>query len=460
MRLNNSLSVIAAAAVAVLTSNAAYAQTAANLNALKGLVPVSALLNSPQGKAALAANLKVTGDIQNGTSSMPALEPFPQAQAQALRDADITGANGYQLADGLGTKLGSDYQSLAKCTQSTMSMSILHCTNITPNIGTLITYSLAVTGLDGSSAKYFLADEMVVTKHSAVPASPAAIAIMKEADGTTDVFGKAYGKPAGSPGADPIGDSRPFQTEPKVTKYSGLDFFGASSDNEDYLVGPAQNLVASPAYPSGHTVYGTTEALLFAFMVPERFPQMVTRGAEYGNSRIVVGAHYAMDVIGGRTLAYYDMAQLLAEKPDYLGLKVMKLTPVTNFQASLEDAGTDLRSALEKACGGTIAACAAEDSSRFSNAATNAAFYEATLTYGLPVVYPAQAGKSENIAAIAPEAGYILNAAFPRLSLAQADHILTSTEGPGGGFLDNGSAFGVYSRLDLVKAGAEAEANK
>jgi hypothetical protein len=29
---------------------------------------------------------------------------------------------------------------------------------------------------------------------------------------------------------------------------------------------------------------------------------------------------------------------------------------------------------------------------------------------------------------------------------------LTATEGPGGGFLDNGSAFGVYSRLDLYRA--------
>jgi hypothetical protein len=40
--------------------------------------------------------------------------------------------------------------------------------------------------------------------------------------------------------------------------------------------------------------------------------------------------------------------------------------------------------------------------------------------------------------------------------LAQADEILTKTEGPGGGFIDNGSAFGVYSRLDLYRAVEEA----
>ncbi len=455
MRLTNSLSTLAMTAIVAFSAAAANAQTTTNLNALKGLAPFSALLNTPAGKAALAGNLRVTGEIQNGTSNMPALQPFPQQQAQALKDADVTSANGYQLADGLGTRLGGAYQSLTKCSIKTSS--VLNCTNIAPNIATLIGYTFAVASADAMSGKYFFANEMIVKNKAAIPVSAAAMAIMKAEDGTTDVFGKAYDKPAGSPGADPFGDSRPFQTEPKVTKYADPDFFGDPSDNQVYLVGPAQDLIASPAFPSGHTVYGTSESLLFAIMVPERFPQMVTRGAEYGNSRIVLGAHYAMDVIGGRTLAYYDVAQLLAEKPAYLGLKEMKTTPVTNFQASLKAARTEFRSALAKACGGTIAACAAEDSSRFSNPAVNQAFYEATLTYGLPVVYPAQAGKTEDVAAIAPEAGTILQAAFPKLTLAQADHILTTTEGPGGGFLDNGSAFGVYSRLDLVKAGIAAQ---
>jgi hypothetical protein len=63
----------------------------------------------------------------------------------------------------------------------------------------------------------------------------------------------------------------------------------------------------------------------------------------------------------------------------------------------------------------------------------------------LPVVYPNVAAATEDVGRLAPEAGYLLVAAFPSLTLAQADAILTATEGPGGGFLDNGSAFGVYS---------------
>jgi len=70
----------------------------------------------------------------------------------------------------------------------------------------------------------------------------------------------------------------------------------------------------------------------------------------------------------------------------------------------------------------------------------------------------AATSKSERlIAQLAPEAGYLLTAAFPSLTLAQADQILTETEGPGGGFLDRpGSPLAVYSRLNLYAAGKAA----
>jgi hypothetical protein len=77
-------------------------------------------------------------------------------------------------------------------------------------------------------------------------------------------------------------------------------------------------------------------------------------------------------------------------------------------------------------------------------------------TYGLPAVYEQNARRIEGVWHLAPEAGYLLTAAFPYLTLAQADEIPTKTEGPGGGFLDNGSAFGVYSRFDLYRAVEEA----
>jgi hypothetical protein len=63
---------------------------------------------------------------------------------------------------------------------------------------------------------------------------------------------------------------------------------------------------------------------------------------------------------------------------------------------------------------------------------------------------------AEDVGKLAPEAGYLLTAAFSSLTLEQADRILTETEGPGGGFLDDGSPFGVYSRLNLYAAAGRA----
>ena len=91
----------------------ADAQTAQNIAVLKGLAPVSALSNTTDGKAALAANFTVTGGIQTGAIRQPTLLPFAEQQQQALRDAFITDGNLAQLADGLGATLGAAYQARA-----------------------------------------------------------------------------------------------------------------------------------------------------------------------------------------------------------------------------------------------------------------------------------------------------------------------------------------------------------
>jgi hypothetical protein len=218
------------------------------------------------------------------------------------------------------------------------------------------------------------------------------------------------------------------------------------------------NLIKSPSYPSGHTTYGYTGALILAVLVPGRYQQMITRGAEYGNDRILMGAHYAMDVLGGRTLAMYDMAHLLANDPAYVGQSLQGARTIADFQAAIKLARADMTTALQAACGDTIEVCSREDTGRLSNPAADETFYDSTQTYNLPVVYPQNANKLEDVAKLAPEAGYLLTSAFPPLTLEQADQILTETEGPGGGFLDDGSAFGVYSRLNLYAAAGRVAA--
>ena len=444
-----SLLVAASILVCGLTPCRAEAQSTPNMAALQGLAPVSVLPGTAAGRAALAANLATTGAIQAGTLKQPILLPFPAQQQQALRDAFITSGNATELADGLGTRLGSAYQALAHYEDAGSF------TSVSPAVANLFAYTNETTASDSNAGKYFFANGTI---DGTVPAPPSAAAILTANGGVTDVFGKAYGMAAGSAGADAYGNSRPFQTEPSLTPITGADYFGAPSGNAAWLRGPAQDLTDSPSFPSGHATYGTMEAVLLALLVPERYQQEVTRAAEYGNDRVILGAHYAMDVIAGRTLALHDIAHLLANDPAYVGQPRRRTAVITDYRAALASARADLTAALQAGCGGTVAACAADDASRFSNAAANQALVEATQTYGLPVVYPGTAGRTEDVGKAAPEAGYLLTAAFPHLTLAEADDILTSTEGPGGGFLDDGSSFGVYSRLDLSAAARKAAA--
>jgi hypothetical protein len=427
----------------------AEAQSAAAMAALKGLAPVTALSKTAEGKAALAANYAVTGGIQNGAIRQSTLLPFAGQQQQALQDAFVTDANFAELADGLGTALGAGYLARAHYIDRTRH------TELSRAVSDVIAYANAITGSDASAGKYFFANATVDGK---TPVSAEALAILDGVRGETDMFGKNYGMPAGGPGADAYGNSRPFQTEPSVARIVGPDYLNVPADNGVYNRGPIMNLINSPSFPSGHTTYGYTGSVVLALLVPERYQEMIARGAEYGNDRILMGAHYAMDVLGGRTLALHDLAHLLADDPAYVGQAMKGAPTIKDFPAAVKAARADVAAVLQAACGKTIQECAREDTGRLSDPAANEAFYADTQTYGLPVVYPRQADAKENVGELAPEAGYLLTAAFPSLTLEQADRILTETEGPGGGFLDDGSAFGVYSRLDLYAASGRAAA--
>ena len=453
-------------AAASLATQAAYAQSAPNLTVLEGLVPVAVLSNTAEGKAALDANQRITTGIQMGTLRQPTLLPFADQQALALRDAFITDGNATELADALGTKLGALYQTKAHYDD------FEHFSSVSQNVADLLGYTNEVTKSDSNAGKYYFANR---TKDGKAPVSSEAAAIMDRVGGTTDVFGKAYGRLAGDPGSDAYGDARPLQTDPSLLAFRASDYFGKPSHSVDWLRGPSQNLTDSPSYPSGHTTYGYTESLILAILVPERYQQMIARGAEYGNNRIILGAHYAMDVLGGRTLSLHDVAHLLANAPGYIGRPLRNTAKLnemgqasnesvtlTDYPAALEAARADLDALFSAECGNALASCAAQDTSRFSNRWANAALIDATQTYGLPVVYPAQAA-AEDVGKLAPEAGRLLTAAFPKVTLDEANAILTATEGPGGGFLDNGSSFGVYSRLNLFAAAgraAELEASR
>lgn len=57
------------------------------------------------------------------------------------------------------------------------------------------------------------------------------------------------------------------------------------------------------SYPSGHTILGWCSALLLMEINPEHADTILARGMMYGESRVIVGAHWQSDVDAGRLVA-------------------------------------------------------------------------------------------------------------------------------------------------------------
>lgn len=73
---------------------------------------------------------------------------------------------------------------------------------------------------------------------------------------------------------------------------------------------PRAQVADSYDYPSGHTSWGTSVALVLAELMPERATQILARGRAYGDSRYICGAHNYSAVEAGRLAAASIVARL------------------------------------------------------------------------------------------------------------------------------------------------------
>ena len=252
-------------------------------------------------------------------------------------------------------------------------------------------------------------------------------------------------------GPTPYGDPRPFQTSsaiannPFTPANSSLIAYQIQQTNIGGYGQSWQSYEQSPSFPSGHSEIGNVNAIVFAILAPGYYQQLLQSGVDFGYSRNVFGAHYPLDVIGGRILATYVTAETLAgdnslyPSGTFTQGNLSSLSPA--MQAYLGGGGA---SPYAAACAnlvaclgnGTIPTAAA-----YTQAAQNYAYY---LTYDLPSVGPT------NLAPVVPADAYVLiETRFPYLSVAQLNEILATTELPSGGALDNGSG---WARLNLYAA--------
>jgi len=311
---------------------------------------------------------------------------------QAITDNMMSVDNASVVADGLGSRLNQIYQNAINSNAPLLSAT----GNITQLFRQADTLAQATAVFDKN---YFM-------------------------DGTIAVTG---GRTA---------DLRPFQVAPDRI--------------QNFAPGITASVIDNPAFPAGHSTIGYTQELLFATMVPERYQQLLTRASEYGDSRIVIGAHYPLDIIGGRIIGTYNVVQLLNNNPDYLNQTITgagngTVTTSPDFATLLANSTTDLRTLLQQGCGTDIATCAATGApDRFSSTQQNRSDYKFRLTYGLPSVGPT------DLPPVVPAgAEVLLKTRFPYLSSAQRRDVLATTELPSGVPLDHGSG---WARLNLYAA--------
>ncbi|RQT07372.1 phosphatase PAP2 family protein [Burkholderia contaminans] len=185
---------------------------------------------------------------------------------------------------------------------------------------------------------------------------------------------------------------------------------------------------------SGHTAEAVRDATTMAWLVPERFQEMISRGLELGENRILAGMHSPLDVIGGRMLA---LAVSAANLTAYAGDAQAAYTQA--HQTLQQLTGTSAATFSAFAHSGTTA------TDRFADYTANQAAFLRRMTLGFGAI------ESTNAPPVVPKgAEILLQTRFPYLSADQRRVVLKTTELPSGyPVMDDAEGWG---RLNLFAA--------
>ncbi|SBS40083.1 Serotype-specific antigen 1 precursor [Marinomonas spartinae] len=206
------------------------------------------------------------------------------------------------------------------------------------------------------------------------------------------------------------------------------------------------------AYPSGHTNAGYLAVMAYAYALPQRYSEMLTRASQLGESRIQAGMHSPVDVIGGRihalAVATYALSQrhiqadaqrAYNDSQSYFGQQAYADRQFLYYFAHnkvLHPQGLIL---------GDKVNTHVFDNNKFANHEAMKALYRSRLTYGF-----SQTGKLHQGPVVPAGAELLLATRQPYLSPAQRRAVLATTEVPSGyPILDQSNGWG---RLDLVTA--------
>ncbi|WP_405825296.1 phosphatase PAP2 family protein [Streptomyces sp. NBC_01390] len=186
-------------------------------------------------------------------------------------------------------------------------------------------------------------------------------------------------------------------------------------------------------FPSGHTNAFHLAALAYAYAVPERFQEIVTRAFELSHTRIMSGMHSTVDVIGGRIMAT-ALAAAVLYKPENTALKAAARKQAAEYFQAKTGTTAD-----------TLFAYAHSDAhDKYADRTANLALVTPKLTYVLP-----RQGRSTPLT-VPKGAEVLLETRLPYLSADQRRAVLRTTAVPSGYVLLDG--FEQWGRLNLVAA--------
>ncbi len=188
-------------------------------------------------------------------------------------------------------------------------------------------------------------------------------------------------------------------------------------------------------FPSGHTNAVHLAALAYAYAVPERFQELVTRAFELGHTRIMAGMHSPVDVIGGRIMATALAAAALAD-PANAELKRAARAQALAYFGARTGTTADTLNAHAHAAG--------PDTDPYADREANARTVKPKLTYVLP-----RCGRNAPLT-VPKGAEVLLETRQPYLTADQRREVLRTTAVPGGYVLLDG--FEQWGRLDLFTA--------
>lgn len=176
--------------------------------------------------------------------------------------------------------------------------------------------------------------------------------------------------------------------------------------------------------PSGHTAESVRDSFGYAYLFPERFQEMVARGLELGENRIVAGMHSPLDVIGGRMLGTASAATSLYNSDINGNLKTTAYNEART--AMMTQTGQTTWDGFYNFAKGTVTTSVASNSAlnpnRFSDWATNKTKYADRLTFGF-----AKIGTAGQAAHVPKGAEVLLETRLPYLSADQRRVVLKTT---------------------------------